>query len=169
MEGKIEQAEKVEAKKVRKSSGGGDAWKHTILKVYEPENRPAALTSPSSVAELIKGVLAAEGDSREQEHVWVLGLDSKNKLKMLQLGSLGGFAFAPVDPRVIFRALILNACTGFITCHNHPSNDPTPSREDMDLCEKIKKGADLLGYRMLDFVIVGNDGSFLSFAEAGYL
>ena len=118
MEGKIENAGKVEAKKARKGSGGGNTWKHTILKVYEPDYRPAALTSPSAVAELIKNVLAAEGDSREQEHVWVLGLDSKNKLKMLQLASLGGLASAYVDPRVIFRALILNACTGFIIAHN---------------------------------------------------
>jgi len=169
MEREIEKPGKIETKKARKASGGKNAWMHTILKVYEPADRPTALTSPSCVAELIKNILASEGESSEQEHVWVLGLDGKNKLKMLQLASLGGLSFASVDPRVIFRALLLNACTGFAVVHNHPSNDPTPSQEDVELCERIRKGAELLGYRMLDFLIIGNDGLFLSFAEVGYL
>ena len=154
-------------KTTRRRSGSN--WRHTIMKVYDADVSGPAIMDPDAVAELIKSVLDAEGDTRDQEHVWVLGLDTKNRLRILQLAGLGGFSSAPVDPRVVFRALIANACSGLILAHNHPSGDPSPSREDYELCERINQGARILGYRLLDFVIVGNTGRRCSFSERGIL
>ncbi|WP_313903098.1 JAB domain-containing protein [Geoalkalibacter halelectricus] len=57
--------------------------------------------------------------------------------------------------------------TGSFTLHNHPSGDPTPSREDMDITKRLKEAADLLGIRLLDHVIIGHH--HCSFADQGLL
>lgn len=55
-----------------------------------------------------------------------------------------------------------------ILVHNHPTGDPTPSREDMEITRRLKEAGDLLGIKVLDHIIIG-DGAFLSFVDRGFL
>lgn len=73
-----------------------------------------------------------------------------------------------MTPADVLRPLLLNACSGAIVVHNHPSGDPTPSRDDIELTDRIVRGANVLGLRLVDHLIVGAEGYF-SFLDGGLL
>jgi DNA repair protein RadC len=73
-----------------------------------------------------------------------------------------------VHPREVFRAAVLESAAAVIFVHNHPSGDPTPSREDREVTRQLEQAGQLLGIPVLDHVVIG-DGSYLSFVEAGLL
>jgi DNA repair protein RadC len=106
------------------------------------------------------------GDTMESLHV--VGLDARNAVRLLQCVSRGGVASCAVTPRDILRPLVLNACAAAIAVHNHPSGDPSPSGEDIALTERIARGAEVLGIRLVDHVVIGGAGHF-SFRDAGLL
>jgi DNA repair protein RadC len=107
--------------------------------------------------------------SREKiEQFRVLFLDNRNRLLADEAQSTGTVNHTPVYPReVVKRALDLHA-TAFILVHNHPSGDPSPSREDIEMTREIKHAANALSIVLHDHVIVGN-GRWLSFRKAGLL
>lgn len=75
---------------------------------------------------------------------------------------------ALVHPREVFKAAILANAAALILVHNHPSGDPEPSAEDRAITERLKQAGELLGIRVLDHVVIGDD-KFRSFAEEGLL
>jgi DNA repair protein RadC len=88
----------------------------------------------------------------------ILFLDKKNALIADEVQQQGTVDHTPVYPReVIKRALELSAC-GIILVHNHPSGDPTPSRADIDMTNRIVEAADKLGIKVYDHVIIGRNG-----------
>jgi len=102
----------------------------------------------------------------EQFHI--LFLDNKNRLLADEAQTRGTVNHTPVYPReVVKRALELHA-TAIILVHNHPSGDPTPSREDIDMTRDIRGAAQMLGVVVHDHIIVGN-GRWLSFRKQGLL
>ncbi len=102
------------------------------------------------------------------EQFRILFLDSRNRLLADEAQARGTVNHTPVYPReVVKRALELHA-TALILVHNHPSGDPTPSREDVRMTEQIRDAADVLGIVVHDHVIVGN-GKHLSFKAQGLL
>jgi DNA repair protein RadC len=74
----------------------------------------------------------------------------------------------PVYPREVVKRALELAATAIILVHNHPSGDPTPSREDIEMTREIKTAAGTLGILLHDHIIVGN-GSWLSFRKEGLL
>lgn len=74
----------------------------------------------------------------------------------------------PVDPSLIFREATIKNAVSVILIHNHPSGDPTPSKEDIRLTYRIVEAGDILGIEVLDHVIIG-DGRMTSFKESGLL
>jgi len=73
-----------------------------------------------------------------------------------------------VHPREVFAPAVRESAAAVIFVHNHPSGDPSPSREDREITRRLKEAGELLGIRVLDHVIVG-DGSYYSFTESGVL
>lgn len=67
------------------------------------------------------------------------------------------------------KPVILANAAAIIVAHNHPSGEPTPSYEDIELTKRLKAAAELLGIRLLDHIIVGENGRFYSFLEDGAL
>ncbi len=106
------------------------------------------------------------GDTMESLHV--VGLDAKNRVRLMQCVARGGVSSCAVTPRDVLRPLILNAVVGGIVLHNHPSGDPQPSSDDVALTQRLARGAEVLGIRLLDHVIIGAEGYF-SFLDAGLL
>jgi DNA repair protein RadC len=106
------------------------------------------------------------GDTVESLHV--VGLDNRNAVRLMQCVCRGGISSCAVTPRDILRPLLLNACAAAVVVHNHPSGETRPSQEDLVLTERIARGAEVLGVRLLDHIIVG-DGSHFSFVDSGLL
>lgn len=82
--------------------------------------------------------------------------------------SIGTLNSSPIHPRELFKPAIKNSAAAVILVHNHPSGDPTPSREDIDITNRLSESGKLLGIEVLVHVIIG-DGSFVSFKEKDLL
>ena len=104
----------------------------------------------------------------DREAFLTLLLDHKNRVTGVQVVSIGSLAASLVHPREVFKAAILANAAAFIVLHNHPSGDPTPSREDREITARLSACGHTLGIPLLDHVVVAAEG-FLSFADAGLL
>jgi DNA repair protein RadC len=82
--------------------------------------------------------------------------------------SIGSMTSSQVHPREVFRPAIANLTAGVIFIHNHPSGDPDPSREDVEITRRLSEVGKLIGIRVLDHVIIGNQRYF-SFADSHLL
>jgi DNA repair protein RadC len=93
----------------------------------------------------------------KQENFFVLMLDTKNNVIGEQLISKGILDASIIHPREVFRPAIRNSASKIILVHNHPSGDATPSREDIEITEKLMKAGEEVGIAVLDHVIIGKD------------
>jgi DNA repair protein RadC len=100
------------------------------------------------------------------EEFGVLILDTRNRLKRLQVISRGSLNGSLVHPREVFREAVALQAAGLIAFHNHPSGDPTPSREDVSLTERLRQAGSIMGIEVLDHIILGQ-GRFASLKEKG--
>jgi DNA repair protein RadC len=104
----------------------------------------------------------------EQEQIRVMLLNTKGVLMKDVMISQGTVNASVVSPREIFiEALKYHAVT-LVLIHNHPSGDPTPSREDIALTHRIKEAGELIGIRLLDHIIIG-DNTYISLKERGII
>ena len=103
-----------------------------------------------------------------REPFLTLLLDGRHKAIGLEEVSVGTATASLVHPREVFKGIILANAAAFILVHNHPSGDPTPSGEDREVTERLKKASELIGIQLLDHIVFGREG-FHSFAEAGEL
>ena len=106
--------------------------------------------------------------SLDREAFFVVTLNQKHRQIDRHLVSLGTLTAALVHPREAFRPALADAAAAVAFLHNHPSGDPTPSREDRELTSRLKEVGDLLGIPVLGHVIIGSNG-FYSFAEEGLM
>jgi DNA repair protein RadC len=102
------------------------------------------------------------------EQFWSMLLDGKHRLIKEQLISQGTLTSSPVHPREVFSVAIRNSAAAIVLCHNHPSGDPSPSADDLEITRRLVQVGDLVGVRIVDHVIVG-DTSFTSLADRGLL
>jgi DNA repair protein RadC len=111
--------------------------------------------------------------SIDREQFIVLCVDSKNRPIGVNIVSIGSLAATIVHPREVFKAAILLNASGIFLAHNHPSGECNPSQEDKELTARLKLGADLLGIRLIDHIILGEDAggglNYYSFADEGQL
>jgi DNA repair protein RadC len=127
-----------------------------------PNGGRIRLSSPEEVA----GYYGPTLEGKKKEIFRVALLDSQNGLLRDVLVSEGSLSAAIVHPREVFREAILEATAHLILVHNHPSGDPTPSKEDVHLTRQLVEGARLLGLRVHDHVIIG-EGRHVSLAQRG--
>ena len=122
------------------------------------------ISSPRDVA----GLVMEEMRHYLREHFRILLLDTKNKVIGVEEISIGSLNASVVHPREVFRPAIRRACASLILIHNHPSGDPTPSQEDLEVARRLREAGKLLGIEVLDHLIIG-DGKFTSLREQGLL
>ncbi len=120
------------------------------------ESRPQ-VKSPEDVVSVAGGALKG----KKKEHFLVLLLDTRNRLIRMSPVSMGSLDSSIVHPREVFKEAISASAASVIFVHNHPSGDPEPSPDDIELTRRLVDAGRLLGILVLDHVIVG-DGSFLS-------
>jgi DNA repair protein RadC len=102
----------------------------------------------------------------KKERFYCLLLDTRNRYLHDERVSEGSLTSSLVHPREAFRAAVREAASAVIFAHNHPSGDPSPSREDVELTRRLWEAGKILGIRVLDHVIVGADRCY-SFADEG--
>lgn len=111
------------------------------------------LKNTNDVAKLLMEELKNE----KREIAKLLMLNSKNILIRIVDIALGGGNFANIEPKIILREPIQIGAQKIILVHNHPSGDPTPSKEDDRMTDRIYEAADILGIQLVDHIIIGNN------------
>jgi DNA repair protein RadC len=106
----------------------------------------------TDVCELMKGI-----GNADRESFYALHLDVRHKIVDIDKVSTGSMTGVEVHPREVFRGALLSGANSMIFIHNHPSFDPTPSRQDTELTRRLKEVGDLVGISVLDHIIVGGD------------
>ena len=136
-----------------------------IAKRYgEREFKPgAALRGSGDVYAHFRERLAAE----TREHFYAVLLDNKHRKLKDVLLSLGSLTASIVHPRDVFGAVVREAAAAVVFCHNHPSGDATPSKEDIEITQRLRSVGELMGVRVLDHIIIGK-GRYVSFVDDGY-
>lgn len=122
------------------------------------------ITSPKDVANLLMG----EMDDLNQEVLKVILLNTKNIVIGTRDVFKGSLNTSIVHPREIFKQAINKNSASIIICHNHPSGDPTPSQEDINITLRIKECGNIIGIQLLDHIIIGKN-KFISLEEKGLI
>ena len=126
---------------------------------YEVETRPErepdapAIGSPEDIQRL----LGPEMAMLAQEQVRVLLLDRRNRVVGQRVIYQGNAFSSVVRPAEVLRPAVVVAVPNIIIAHNHPSGDPSPSTNDVDVTKELAKAAELLGITLLDHVVIGGD------------
>jgi DNA repair protein RadC len=152
--------------------GVGEAKAIQILAAIELGKRLAqkeldnkyTIRSPEDAANYLIPELAP----LQQEHFVALYLNVKNQILHKQTIFVGSLNASIVHPREIFRVAIRRSAAAIIVAHNHPSGNPSPSPEDIDVTKRLIEAGQILGVDLLDHLIIG-DHQFISLKEKGYI
>lgn len=122
------------------------------------------VTSPSIAANYV----LSEMSVLEQEHFRIMTLNTKKEINFIREISKGTINMTIVHSREVFRAAISDNAHSIILLHNHPTGDPSPSKEDIKLTKNLLESSKIIGIDILDHIIIG-DNKYFSFLEEGLL
>jgi DNA repair protein RadC len=157
---------------LRRLDGMGSAKAAQVLAAVELGRRtllrcPAArlqFATPRDVA----AYLLPQFGSKPVEQFGVLMLDTKHRLIRTSIVSVGTLDSSPAHPREIFREAASASAAAIVLFHNHPSGDPAPSRDDVDLTRRLVQAGEIMGIDVIDHVVLA-ETRYFSFREAGKL
>jgi DNA repair protein RadC len=112
------------------------------------------LKSPEDVI----GEVRSQLKGKKKEHFLVLCLDTRNRLINRRLVSMGSLDTSIVHPREVFKEAVSSCAASVIFAHNHPSGDPEPSKEDIELTKRLARAGEIVGINVLDHIIVCDEG-----------
>ena len=128
-----------------------------------------ALSNSRQAQTIIRKLIETCGQS-DREQFCVVLLNNKNEVIGLNIVSIGAVSFAHVHPREVLKPAILASATAMILCHNHPSEDLSPSREDEAITARIIKACHIIGIKVHEHLIISMWGErYFSFADAGII
>jgi DNA repair protein RadC len=163
---------KLSIKELTKIKGIGEAKAITIAAALELGRRrhaAASLEKPVVTSSLdVAAYLQTRLRDYKHEVFAVIFLNRANKINHFNIISEGGITGTVADPRIILKKALEEDAVSIILCHNHPSGSLKPSRADEELTLKIKEAAKYFDIKVLDHIIVGDDG-YYSFADEGIL
>lgn len=169
--GDLQRLAYMSSSELRAIPGIGPAKAVLLLAAVELSKRlapdsiiPPVVKSPRDVESL----LSAKFRFEERERFYALLLTTKNALIGLEEVSVGSLNSSIVHPREVFRQAIRHSAAAIIVAHNHPSGDPTPSREDVEVTRRLAEAGRIVGIEVLDHIIFGN-GVILSLKEKGLM
>lgn len=131
-----------------------------ISNYIQPNTR---YTTPSQIFEAFRFLM-----QETKEYFLTLHLNGKNQISCCDVVSIGSLNQSIVHPREVFKTALLSSAAAMILIHQHPTGDPTPSREDIEITRRLKEAGEIIGIKVLDHIIIGN-GEYLSFVESGLL
>lgn len=127
----------------------------------------AIVRSPQDGRDIINKVLDME--NLPSEHFVMMSLSTKNQVIGVHTIFQGSLNASIVHPREVFQRALLNNAASIVVAHNHPSGDPSPSREDIEVTKRLAEAGKLLGIEVLDHLIIGDNGRYVSLKERGDL
>ncbi len=139
----------------------------TQLSVRMAESARGAGTTVRSPQDAAK-LLMVEMKHLDREYFRIVLLDTKHRVIDTPIISIGNLNSSIVHPRELFKECIRRSCCAVIMVHNHPSGDPEPSSDDLDVTQRIVEAGQLLGINVLDHIIIG-DNCFVSLNERGLM
>ncbi|MGB9940657.1 RadC family protein [Methanosarcina sp.] len=168
----IKQLSLANISKLMQVHGVGKAKAAQIAAVFElarrletfAEEPKRKICSPRDVYALMYPKMREQ----KKEKFITLCLDTKNQILKEEVVSVGSLNASIVHPREVFKSALLESSASVIMVHNHPSGDPSPSREDIMVTEKMVEGGKLLGIDVLDHIIIG-DGRYVSLKDEGFV
>lgn len=122
------------------------------------------ISSPNDIAK----ILMKDMVFLKQEVLKLVMLDTKNNIIGLKDVFVGSLNTSIVHPREIFKEALKRSSSSIIVCHNHPSGDPTPSKEDIDITIRLKECGKIIGIDLLDHLIIGKN-RYVSLKEKGII
>ncbi|SDJ00783.1 JAB domain-containing protein [Alteribacillus bidgolensis] len=131
----------------------------------EMEIKENSIRMPENAADIARSFI---GDD-DREVLLVLCLNTKNKVVAVHRAHVGSLNASVVHPREVLKAAILNNAASIIIAHQHPSGDVTPSREDIQVADRMKEAGRIVGIELLDALVVADNSSFTSLKEQGDL
>ena len=156
-------------KELQKIKGIGPGKAMQVLAMAELGKRYSQAKRPVEKIKQAKDVFDLFHDrlkEEKQENFIIVMLNNHNNIIGEQLISKGTLDAAIIEPREVFRSAIKNAAARIILIHNHPSGNPSPSNEDIEVTKKLIDAGKLLNIQVLDHIIIGN-GSWWSWQESG--
>lgn len=150
--------------------GIGRAKAARLAAAFEAGSRgsapPAETTAPLANSEMVFSRYGRRLMTSHTERFLVISVDAKNRARAEREIARGGRDTCQVDPAEVFRLLVSESASGAIFVHNHPSGDPDPSPQDLELTRRLVAAGSLLDIRIIDHVIVGR-GRYTSLRDAG--
>ncbi len=120
----------------------------------ERAGRGVAIRGPAEAYALMAPRIA----HLDHEELWLLALDGNNGLRGTRRLAMGGACGLAIAQEDVLRAALASGGRGFVLCHNHPSNDPTPSAADLTFTARVAAGSAFVGVRLLDHVVIARGG-----------
>lgn len=157
----LEQFHGIGSAKAAQVKAGLELGKRSIS--ADPTAR-TVINSPSDVADLVM----EEMRNLDREHFRIMHLSTRNNVLGISAVSVGSLNSSIVHPRECFKEAIKRNANSIILLHNHPSGDPSPSREDLDITRRLTEGGKILGIEVLDHVIIG-EKRYVSLKEQGII
>lgn len=162
----------LSVRELKEIKGIGEAKTAQILALAELSKRfnsfqsgeEVIVSSPKDVA----FYMMKEMNNLKKEYFKIIMLNTKNMIISIKDVSIGSLNSSIVHPREVFVEAIKNSSAAVILCHNHPSGDCTPSKEDIVVTKRLKECGDLIGIEVLDHIIIGRK-NFISFKEKGFV
>lgn len=118
------------------------------------------ITTPKDVVKLVNA--HEKYDMAPTGKIIVIGVNQKNQINTYTEIATGTAEYTNFNMSDIFKPILLSNSTKFILTHNHPSGDTTPSEKDLDVTEKVKKAAKIMGVQFLDYIIIGDNDNYTS-------
>ena len=168
----LKELSKASIKDLKTIKGIGNSKAIELLSAFEIGKRvnnesfmtQNKLHSPESIYLYLKSDL----EMKTQEHFIALYLNTKGELLKKETLFIGSLNSSLIHPREIFKHAVLNSAAAIIICHNHPSGDPTPSKQDLEITKLIHKNSLMMDIELLDHIIIGKD-RYYSFKEKGQI
>ena len=140
-----------------------NAFKICMVKENDIEYPDVNISFPQTVADLVAKYVGTP----DREMFIVLAVNVRNKITGIHTVSVGSLDTSIVHPREVFKFAILANASSIIVAHNHPSGDTTPSSDDIELTKRLKQASEILAIDLLDHIVLGHDGEYLSFKSRG--
>ena len=145
----------------------GGAYSGYETRIMLVRDKPEAKVKVSC-AEDVVGFVAGRLRNADREILLTISLDARNVVVGVEETSIGTGTQALVSSKETYKAAILHNAQGIIVVHSHPSGNSSPSSDDTHAARTLKEAGELLGIRLLDFIIIG-DEEYCSFMDEGML
>ena len=133
-------------------------------RVAQKQEELLTIRSPQDAAGYLTELLCLD----QQEKFYCLYLNTKNQVVFEKTIFVGSLNASIVHPREVYKEAVKWSAASIIVCHNHPSGDPTPSREDIEVTKRLIDAGEMIGIECLDHLIIG-DRRYISLKEKGYI